>query len=638
VELCTSIIDTENDVLVVELLYPVGNQWVSVADKLIDKGMAVSSVVDGGEQDYFDLEVQDVSPGTTHLECCASTWTSPDDFHIQLMSDVSQLQELMDAVQQAATTAPIMLAPKIGLLCLALFIEDSEALWYRGRIMDVYDDGRVSIYYVDFGNTELIDKEHIRTITASLLNLPAQAIPCRLSGIIPTGHTSWSEEACQLFCGILNEERLLQVEIVGTADSALILNVINPPVADELVRAKFARFSGPVAYPPAALPQPGDVFRGSIVHTQTPSIFHVKRLNSQVDQKLNSCLAGLTPEKPSSVRWKSDDCCCAHYYGDNNWHRVIIMEEMNIEQYQVYYVDYGNVDIVGRNDIVPVSNPELFTIPQQVLCCQIYGVTSTGDSWVPGAASFFYSFVMDCLLTVEVKTVDIQENTSLGVTLTLCVIDRGQVADVGAALVANGYAVPTIPSLPLYSGPTYSSHPLPDENPFRMVPVCVQNDGIVVGQVDGGQEELEGLMSKVQQLCCKSGLRVRSVTELQKGQPCCAKFSEDNLWYRAVVDGISGDNALVCYIDYGNCETIPVDSVIVQPACLEVPAMSISILLANMESFTWNELSAQRLSDIVCNQTCMVTLKEPKRIGDTFHGSLSLSNGSDVVSTFLDNP
>ena len=84
-DLCTSIIDTENDVLVVELLYPVGNQWVSVADKLIDKGMAVSSVVDGGEQDYFDLEVQDVSPGTTHLECCASTWTSPDDFHIQLM-------------------------------------------------------------------------------------------------------------------------------------------------------------------------------------------------------------------------------------------------------------------------------------------------------------------------------------------------------------------------------------------------------------------------------------------------------------------------------------------------------------------------------------------------------------------------
>ena len=40
----------------------------------------------------------------------------------------------------------------------------------------------------------------------------------------------------------------------------------------------------------------------------------------------------------------------------------------------------------------------------------------------------------------------------------------------------------------------------------------------------------------------------------------------------------------VCYIDYGNCETIPVDSVIVQPACLEVPAMSISILLANMVS------------------------------------------------------
>ena len=163
----------------------------------------------------------------------------------------------------------------------------------------------------------------------------------------------------------------------------------------------------------------------------------------------------------------------------------------------------------------------------------------------PGAARFFYGLVVDRIVTVEVKSVNITEIAPVSVKLSLVGFEQGPVQDIGMVLVANGYAVPSVFSLPLYEEASYMPHPPPDENPFRMMPICVQNDGVVVGQVDGIQEELEDLMDKVQNLCKRNTSHPRSCNELKKGQPCCAKFFEDNLWYRAVVDSTVDDKALV---------------------------------------------------------------------------------------------
>ena len=40
---------------------------------------------------------------------------------------------------------------------------------------------------------------------------------------------------------------------------------------------------------------------------------------------------------------------------------------------------------------------------------------------------------------------------------------------------------------------------------------------------------------------------------------CAAQFSEDNVWYRAVLNDVSEDNSTVTvhYIDFGNCEIVP---------------------------------------------------------------------------------
>lgn len=65
--------------------------------------------------------------------------------------------------------------------------------------------------------------------------------------------------------------------------------------------------------------------------------------------------------------------------------------------------------------------------------------------------------------------------------------------------------------------------------------------------------KLEQLMAKLRQEFKNSPPVTGSYTP-KRGDLCAAKFSEDEEWYRAKVEKISGNNASIKYIDYGNSE------------------------------------------------------------------------------------
>ena len=71
----------------------------------------------------------------------------------------------------------------------------------RGREADVN--------YVDFGNTETLTVDGIRLIHSKFMKLPAQAVVCTLSDIIPKGEGDWSEGAISLFSELTLEKQLI---------------------------------------------------------------------------------------------------------------------------------------------------------------------------------------------------------------------------------------------------------------------------------------------------------------------------------------------------------------------------------------------------------------------------------------------
>lgn len=211
-------------------------------------------------------------------------------------------------------------------------------------------------------------------------------------------------------------------------------------------------------------------------------------------------------------------------------------------------MDYGNTAVVKAEGMVPISHPELLTVPQQALCCRLANIRPVEEAWSRGACVFLSTAVMNQLVVMETKDVDLRETASLSVEISLPFSDTfgSGPSKLTESLIAQDYALSTdVLRLQPYDGPSYRPHPLPDDNPFKMMVICVQNDGQVVGQLEESQAELEALMEKVQVVCGKNKTWLSGLSELRRGQPCCAKFSQDNLWYRAVVDGAVNGRALV---------------------------------------------------------------------------------------------
>jgi Tudor domain len=50
----------------------------------------------------------------------------------------------------------------------------------------------LQVVFVDFGNTEVVGKEHLRLLDEEFMLDPIQCYACRLSNVIPVGLVLWT--------------------------------------------------------------------------------------------------------------------------------------------------------------------------------------------------------------------------------------------------------------------------------------------------------------------------------------------------------------------------------------------------------------------------------------------------------------
>lgn len=70
-------------------------------------------------------------------------------------------------------------------MSLSFFFPPEDKQWYRAKVLAYPSEKRICVGYIDFGNSEEVDLDHLRPISTSLLALPVQAIRCGLAGIFP---------------------------------------------------------------------------------------------------------------------------------------------------------------------------------------------------------------------------------------------------------------------------------------------------------------------------------------------------------------------------------------------------------------------------------------------------------------------
>lgn len=138
-------------------------------------------------------------------------------------------------------------------------------------------------------------------------------------------------------------------------------------------------------------------------------------------------------------------------------------------------------------------------------------------------------------------------------------------------------------------------------------------------QLASQENELLTLANQLQTSC--PSLQTVNFSTLKVGDSCCAKCSEDQQWYRATVHEISGGNASVTFVDYGNGETVPASSLKYLSKDIVIPAMGFHCCLYGCDHVESSEIETKlseltessEITAVFCgmvNQMCEVVLCE----------------------------
>ncbi|XP_031366312.1 tudor and KH domain-containing protein homolog [Apis dorsata] len=141
-------------------------------------------VSDGGMEVYISAMetpsqfwVQVVGPGTTALDKLVSDMTVY--YNDEKNHELHKLRNIT-----------------LGQIVAAKFSFNEQ--WYRAEVISAPEDGQCEVYFVDYGDREMVQLDCILELRTDFLSLRLQAIECSLANIKPRDN-EWSVDACNLF-------------------------------------------------------------------------------------------------------------------------------------------------------------------------------------------------------------------------------------------------------------------------------------------------------------------------------------------------------------------------------------------------------------------------------------------------------
>ncbi|XP_063609243.1 tudor domain-containing protein 7-like [Penaeus indicus] len=153
--------------------------------------------------------------------------TSSGDIYVQIETETFKLLE--NLLEMARSRTEEMLGEDVKIdptrLYLAQFSEDGQ--WYRAAPRSSVDpDGKVLMWFVDFGNSDRVPSASLRPlegVNERLTKIPHQALLCRLHNV-PSAGLEWTERACHRLMELLPEDSplLLKVQAVKSNGPPLV--------------------------------------------------------------------------------------------------------------------------------------------------------------------------------------------------------------------------------------------------------------------------------------------------------------------------------------------------------------------------------------------------------------------------------
>ena len=527
--------------------------------------------------------ISHVDPSSGHVYCQLS--------EPSISVKYERLNQDIAACSERNSLPENIINPYIGELCLALYSEDGN--WYRSQITEVDSPSKqAEVFFIDHGNTEVVPFASIRKLSSQFSELAPQAHECVLAHVEPVLKADrWSEKAIELIKELVLEQELQGIPI-RIHRNLLVLNLYadsncSVTVAEQLISAGFgqAKHSSSIS---------GASSMSSLIRTSS-----VQSIGSNSSKKSNTSSTSVKKELLKSYKLKQDEyidfsvvfseginkffcnptgskenidklqsslqsfyatngtlcrklakniTCCAKFSEDEMWYRGIVHNPSN-DSSQVFFADFGNVDTVQNSQIMELDN-QFFNLPAMAVECKLSGVKPlSGQNYSADANSKFDEYAMskDSILTFVSK---------LDNGVAEVVLYEEDEKSINQRLVNEGLVASTI--LPqdqevtkeMRSSSSASSKKSTNTLKYVIPSLSVgQGEKVFISysinphhfyvNLASSSESLTQVMSQISSVYSGECNESRLSEPFNVGQPCVAKFSEDDEHYRAEIKEIS---------------------------------------------------------------------------------------------------
>nr|XP_014588919.2 tudor domain-containing protein 1 isoform X2 [Equus caballus] len=589
---------------------------------------------------------------------------TPEDFFCQQLQSGHKLAELQASLSEyCGQVSPRSdFYPTIGDICCAQFSEDDQ--WYRASILAYASEESVLVGYVDYGNFEILSLTRLCPITPKLLELPMQAIKCVLAGVKPSLGI-WTPEAVCLMKKIV-QNKMMTVKVVDKLENSSLVELIDTSVTPHVSVAKVLIDAGfAVGETGALTDKPSDRKETSVplgveaklnplawtwvelavdqtvdvvvCMIYSPGEFYCHVLKEDALKKLddlNKSLAEYCQQKlPNDFKAEIGQPCCAFFAGDGNWYRALVKEILPNGNVKVHFVDYGNSEEVTADELQMMPSTFL-KLPFQGIQCWLVDIQPRNTHWTKEAIARFQMCVAG--IKLQARVVEITEN-GVGIELTdlsTCypriigdvLIDEHLVLKVGSPCKdlpsnspVNKHGLQIDPQIDapglqaISSAEQWKTIELPVNKIVQASILEIINLNLfyaLPSEMPEDQEKLCILTAEMLEYC--NAQKSRSSYRPRIGDACCARYTNDDFWYRAIVLGTSDTDVKVLYADYGNIETLPLSRV--QPIStshLELPFQIIKCSLEGLMELngSCSQLIIELLKNFMLNQNVMLSVK-----------------------------
>uniref|UniRef100_A0A1B6D668 RING finger protein 17 n=1 Tax=Clastoptera arizonana TaxID=38151 RepID=A0A1B6D668_9HEMI len=416
---------------------------------------------------------QNLKPGFTE-QVILSHLITPNEFYVQNASMIDQLNKFsVEFSKYAKAKKQTLDSVKLGQVYLVKYNADNK--WYRGKVIYIFEE-KIDVIYIDYGNIETTDIENMRSLPLQYLDIPELAFHCRLCDCVPIDGT-WKTDASAIILSIIAKGEMTMHVFRKNPDGVYevdlsLFDIYVHSVRDALIFLELATLTSadhqvPIVHKPLIFKQEiksGASFTGLVVSTESPNLFYVQKVENNVLQHLKKLMDDMDVTYSNS-KSSSDNAfvytpvvgsaVAAQYSLDKKWYRAIITGLPGNRMVEVYYIDYGNSEILSWDQLRHLHD-RFKKMSCQALRCSLADIKpNEGTNWSSEALLWFSDTCNNNTFTISVfRTVsDILE-------VVLYEIRENKDVCINGDMVKNNFAQSTGPKSLVVDVPRYWSNKL----------------------------------------------------------------------------------------------------------------------------------------------------------------------------------